>query len=79
MLTTYVISFSSVEDFKDFCKDLESYNFRYIIHVEDVDDSRYFFVILHKGIYYHYKVQEFLKSYTYNVKSFNRSLSSLPF
>lgn len=77
MLTTYVISFDSVDDFKDFCNDLKSYNLRHLIHIEDIDGTPYYIVILHRVIYHHFKVQQLLKSYTYKVKSFNRSLSSL--
>lgn len=77
MLTTYVISFDSVEDFKDFCNDLESYNLRHLIHIESVDVTPYYIVILHRVIYNHFKVQQLLKSYTYKVKSLNRPLSSI--
>lgn len=76
MLTTYVISFDSKDDFRDFCNDLESYNIRHLIHLENIDDSLHYIVILHRVIYNHFKVQQLLKSYTYKVKSFNRSLSS---
>lgn len=71
MLTTYVISFDSVEDFQDFCNDLESYNLRHLIHIEIVDETPYYIVILHRVIYNHFKVQQLLKSYTYKVKSLN--------
>lgn len=77
MLSTCIVSFDSFEDFNDFCKDLDSYHFHYLIHFEDRDDIRYFVVVLHKAVYNHFKVQEFLKSYDYKYKSFNRSLSSI--
>lgn len=77
MLTTYAIAFPAFEDFNDFIDKLNSWNLRHLIHIEDDDEQRYFIVILHKNIYNHYKVREFLESYNYSLKSFNRSLSSL--
>lgn len=77
MLTTYALAFHSFEDFNNFITDLNSYNLRHLVHIEDVGDRRYFIVILHKCVYNHYKVREVLGFYNYSLKSFNRSLSSL--
>lgn len=77
MLTTYAISFVCVEDFNNFCSELDSLHFNYITHIENDGEFRFFIVVMHKYSFNYYKVQEFLKSYHYKYKSYNRSLSSL--
>lgn len=77
MLTSYILSFDSFEAHSDFRDLLDKYHLHYIIHVEDVDDERFYFVVLHKYVFNHFRVQEVLESFNYRVRCYNRSLSAL--